>query len=39
LLLKFSRMSTKNILALIIFFAGIVVMSINLSLTFVDKMK
>jgi hypothetical protein len=39
LLLKFSRMNSKNILALIIFFAGIVIMSINLSLTFVDKMK
>jgi hypothetical protein len=32
-------MNSKNILALIIFFLGIVIMSINLSLTFADKMK
>lgn len=39
LLLRFSRMNSKNILALIIFFLGMVIMSIQLSLTFADKMK
>jgi hypothetical protein len=39
ILLRFSRMNTKNKLAIIIFFAGIVWMSIMLSFSFVDKVK
>jgi membrane protein DedA with SNARE-associated domain len=38
-LLRYSKMNSKNYLALIIFFIGIVIMSVNLSLTFTDKMK
>ena len=39
LLLRFSRINSKNILALIVFFLGVIIMSIDLSITFADKMK
>jgi len=39
LLLRISKMTSKNKLALVIFFLGILWISINLSLTFADKMK
>jgi hypothetical protein len=39
LLFRFSRINVKNKLSVIIFFIGIVFMSIMLSITFLDKMK
>jgi hypothetical protein len=39
LLFRFSRMNAKNKLAMIIFFGGIICMSIMLSFSFVDKVK
>jgi len=39
LLFRFSRINTKNKLALLTFFLGFAIMSIWLSLTFVDKLK
>jgi hypothetical protein len=39
LLFKFSRMNAKNKLAMIIFFLGIICMSIMLSFSFLDKVK